>query len=534
MGFEELLQRRLGPMKDLISANRPAKAPEYDLDQLYFRRADGLEFFYQPEDSPKHLKVEVLNRPSVKLSIAEARELVLLHEWTSSPQTSRAQQRKYWKWAQAGLMYFTKAKPKTSSVWSRKETTGQDYLRWHPGSWFNLALEDLVQIGPIPFMPRRSDLEHSQIVGARFSLQTRDVEVLGLTVTGSKTFGTKLQSLIPQLNGRHRYHELENLIGEDSRELLRLLIDFGFVSSSQGKRETQLLQASESQVTWLGHAAVLYQSRDTNILIDPMFFRRSYPRSRKFSDLPFDPTTLPKIDMVLISHADNDHLNPNSLAWLPRDTKIVVPKLSEPPKPYHVDIEGLLNRLGFSHVIQVNDWSNLKVDHVTITACPFIGEDWGLDLPQQTYLIYSDELCIYCSADSYRMPEVFEKIRETRPKIDVAFLGISGCCEPYAVDARFGYGNFYRDWIPAVRHSEWANHCMGPQDACEMIPLLQPRTVFGYAAGGADYIETSFSDEGSHEELKNLVMTNDALQSTRTVDFVIGHPVTASSIRRVV
>jgi len=528
MSFEELLQRRLGPMKNLISSKKRVPNREYDMSQLFFRRADGLEVFFHPEESKKQLKVEIPNRTSINLDFEEAMELISHHEWISSQDITKTQQKKYWKWAQAGLMYFSQNKPVTASVWSRADATNQEKLRWHDGAWFNLALEDLVQIGPIPFMPRKSDLEHSQIVGARFSLQTRDVEILGLTITGSKLLGSKIQSLIPMIDGQRDQRELEEFLGENAGGLVTLLIGFGFIVP-KGERESEtMFESSESQVTWLGHAAVLYQSRGTNILIDPMFFRRSFPESRRFRDRPFDPKSLPKIDMVLITHADNDHLNPTSLAWLPRETKIVIPKLTDPPKPYHVDIEGVLSQLGFFNVIQVSDWSNLRVDEITVTACPFIGEDWGLELPQQTYLIYSEELCIYCSADSYRMPDVFEKLRETRPVVDVAFFGVSGCSEPYAVDARFGYGNFYRDWIPAFQHNEWTNHCMGPHDAYEMLKLLRPKAVFGYASGGADYIETSFSDEGSHEALKKLMSTSDV---ARPIDFVIGQPVTASLVR---
>ncbi|MEE2902005.1 MAG: MBL fold metallo-hydrolase [Myxococcota bacterium] len=528
MSFEELLQRRLGPMKDLISSKKPVLTREYDISQLFFRRADGLELFFHPEESKKQLKVEIPNRSPVTLDFAEAVELVSHHEWVSSQQITKTQQKKYWKWAQAGLMYFAQNQPASPSVWPRNTKTNREKLRWHEGAWFNLALEDLVQIGPIPFMPRKSDLEHSQIVGARFSLQTRDVEILGLTVTGSKSLGSKIQSLIPAIDGQRDRGELEALLGESASGLVSLLLEFGFLVPDEQSEAETALDSFESQVTWLGHAAVLYQSRGKNILIDPLFFRRSFPESRRFRDRPFDPTSLPKIDMVLITHADNDHLNPTSLAWLPRETKIVIPKLTDPPKPYHVDIEGLLSRLGFFNVIQVGDWSNLRVDEITVTACPFIGEDWGLDLPKQTYLIYSDELCIYCSADSYRMPDVFEKLSETRPVVDVAFFGVSGCSEPYAVDARFGYGNFYRDWIPAFQQNEWTNHCMGPRDAYEMLKFLKPRNVFGYASGGADYIETSFSDEGSHEALKELMSKSD---EARPIDFVIGQPVLASLIR---
>jgi L-ascorbate metabolism protein UlaG (beta-lactamase superfamily) len=225
---------------------------------------------------------------------------------------------------------------------------------------------------------------------------------------------------------------------------------------------------------------------------------------------------------VLITHGDNDHLNPNSLAFLPRSTRIVVPRLQEPPADYQVDIRGLLRCMGFDNIVEMAPWSALIIDEVTICACPFEGEDWGLNLPQLTYLIYSKAGAVYCSADSQMMPETFEKLKAEHPPIDVAFMGVSGCAEPHAVDARFGYGNFYRDWIPVHQHQEWVRHCMGPEEVCEMLKIFEPSQVFGYAVGGADYIDIAYSDVGSHQELKKCLQRR-AVKS-KAIDLEIGVP----------
>ena len=528
MGFEDLLNRRLGPMKDLLTLGPRPLPPDYALENLFFRRALGLEFFYEPETSPKTVRVEIPNRNTEKLKLVDAVQLVQLVCWTKPGDQNAISSKQLWKWAQLGLLNFSQSLPPTVAM-SLELANDEEGVRLRQGCWINLALEDPVQIHPIPFMPRRSDLEHTKIVGVRFSSRARDVDILGLTITGSENLGTKIQQLVPRLNGHSTRLELEKILDTLSFQTLEVLQSFGFLQGQSLETVSGLADPTEAQVTWLGHASVLYQSEGVNILVDPLFFSQSVPASRRYRDRPFDPLSLPPIDAVLITHGDNDHLNPNSLAFLDRETKIIVPRLEEPPAPYHVDIRGLLNRMGFKNIIEMSAWSNLSIGPVTITACPFEGENWGLKLPQLTYLMYSESLAIYCSADSYVMPETFQRLQETRPKIDIAFMGVTGCSEPYAVDARFGYGNFYRDWIPEIQHHEWIQHCMGPTEVCEMLALFEPSYVFGYAAGGADFIEISFSDRGTHEELAALITNADLKTQARQCK--IGQAIAASALK---
>ena len=69
------------------------------------------------------------------------------------------------------------------------------------------------------------------------------------------------------------------------------------------------------QVTWLGHASVLFQVDGMNILSDPVFGKycgatQSRPFGKKrFRDCKTDVDNLPDIHAVVISHDHYDHLD---------------------------------------------------------------------------------------------------------------------------------------------------------------------------------------------------------------------------------
>lgn len=81
---------------------------------------------------------------------------------------------------------------------------------------------------------------------------------------------------------------------------------------------------------WLGHASVLINFYGVTILTDPVLFNRIG------ADTPFGtigpkrliqpaltPQQLPPVDLVLLSHAHMDHLDPATLRYLPASTRAV-------------------------------------------------------------------------------------------------------------------------------------------------------------------------------------------------------------------
>lgn len=86
------------------------------------------------------------------------------------------------------------------------------------------------------------------------------------------------------------------------------------------------------RVTWVGHATVLIQTQDLNILTDPIWSERASPvsfagpRRVRAPGVRFED--LPKIDLVLVSHNHYDHMDLPTLRRLwDRDRPLIVTSL---------------------------------------------------------------------------------------------------------------------------------------------------------------------------------------------------------------
>jgi L-ascorbate metabolism protein UlaG (beta-lactamase superfamily) len=234
-----------------------------------------------------------------------------------------------------------------------------------------------------------------------------------------------------------------------------------------------------------------------------MFFTLGDPARPWQPPLP-DPRALPAPAAVAITHADHDHCHPGSLLRLPPAVPIIVPAVAQ-TQPFQVDLEALLALLGFTDVRALAPWQAATFADVTLTAAPFVGEDWGLPLQQATYVVSGPAGAAYLAADSLGVPETAQALRQ-KFALDVALLGVSGCAENARCVPQLGYGHFYAGEIPEARRNQWLEHTATPAAAAQTARLLGARQVFGYAAGGGPFIELAFSDRGSHDELTALLV----------------------------
>lgn len=112
------------------------------------------------------------------------------------------------------------------------------------------------------------------------------------------------------------------------------------------------------RITFLGHASWLVESAETTIVTDPVLadFRQG--------TFAISPTRrvnlrrLPKIDAVVLTHRHRDHFDLDTLNLLDRATTIYCP---QDPVIRHA-----LNRLGFTKVVYVADWSHETFRDVTM------------------------------------------------------------------------------------------------------------------------------------------------------------------------
>lgn len=122
------------------------------------------------------------------------------------------------------------------------------------------------------------------------------------------------------------------------------------------------------QVAWFGHSSVLLTMSKTTILTDPVLAGSV----SLWSPLPvfYGPATLqleqlPEIDLVVLSHADYDHLHQPSLQALAKrfpNADIVVPE----------SLEQLVSNDGFrrTHALAVNQ--SVRVGDIEVTGLPVV------------------------------------------------------------------------------------------------------------------------------------------------------------------
>ena len=122
--------------------------------------------------------------------------------------------------------------------------------------------------------------------------------------------------------------------------------------------------AGKARVIWIGHASFLVQMAGLNILIDPVWapwlavVKRAHCPGLSLHELP-------RIDLVLISHAHHDHLDVPTLEAVSDGQPIIVPK----------GVGSLVRRRGFGSVHEMGKWDSLRVGELEVIFTP--ARHWG-------------------------------------------------------------------------------------------------------------------------------------------------------------
>jgi L-ascorbate metabolism protein UlaG (beta-lactamase superfamily) len=216
------------------------------------------------------------------------------------------------------------------------------------------------------------------------------------------------------------------------------------------------LRWNDDQVTaaWIGHATVLINFFGINILTDPVLFARIGIRLPGFTIGPKRLTApalefheLPKVDVVLLSHAHFDHFDLRTLHCFDETTRVVT-------------APNTANLLKWTRLRQVTElrWGEqktLKTDVGAITISAFHVKHWGARKQRDTYRGYNGYLVernnrrILFAGDT-AMTDTFAKV-QPQP-IDLAIMGIGA----------------YNPWIQS--------HCT-PEQAIEMANAAHARFI---------------------------------------------------------
>jgi len=183
--------------------------------------------------------------------------------------------------------------------------------------------------------------------------------------------------------------------------------------------------------TWIGHATVLLRIGGMTILTDPVFSTRvgicmglMTLGPRRLVAPSISISKLPKLDLILISHAHFDHLDRPSLVRLSKKTPVITAHRTH----------DLVHDLGFKNVTELQWGESLRVGDVNVTARKV--SHWGARTFYDhhrgfnAYLLESSKHRVLYGGDT-AYHEGFRDLRTDGGKgVDLAILGI-GAYDPY-------------------------------------------------------------------------------------------------------
>jgi L-ascorbate metabolism protein UlaG (beta-lactamase superfamily) len=189
-------------------------------------------------------------------------------------------------------------------------------------------------------------------------------------------------------------------------------------------RQPVQAKPNELGITFIGHSSFLLQLANKNILIDPNYapwifvLKRLRRAGVRLADLP-------RIDLILVSHAHFDHLHRPSLRAIARSNArkfgkrptIVVPR----------NVGDLVSDLGMERVVEMDWWQTVKFRSVEITHTP--SRHWGARIVRDMHRGYGGFVLkagvhsLYHSGDTAYFDGFSEIGRRLHPKIALLPIG---------------------------------------------------------------------------------------------------------------
>ncbi len=237
------------------------------------------------------------------------------------------------------------------------------------------------------------------------------------------------------------------------------------------------------RVRYFGHACVLVQTREVNVLLDPGIsyaFSGGQPRFT-FEDLP------DRIDYALVTHAHPDHCSLEVLLQLRnRIRQLVVPRaaggsLVDP------SLRLMLERLGFTQVVEAEELEGFPLPGGQITALPFLGEHCDLEIRSKTtYLVeLAGKALLFLSDTSVPESRVYDHLLPQGRKLDALFMGMESEGAPMS----WGYGALFPEPIPRRMDQPRRTNSVNEQRALALVGKLTPQRVCIYSMGFEPWVQ---------------------------------------------
>ncbi|WP_033443413.1 MBL fold metallo-hydrolase [Saccharothrix sp. NRRL B-16314] len=277
--------------------------------------------------------------------------------------------------------------------------------------------------------------------------------------------------------------------GLDEEGLSRLTADLGLVGE-RAERFARYFEQTPDPVArdesalpdvldYAGHACVFVRHEGTTFLVDPVLSYTGYAGATEgrftFADLP------DRIDHVLITHNHQDHMLFETLLRIRHRVGTVLVPRSTNASLVDPGLAGILRRLGFTDVVEVDDLEERACGTAVAVAVPFLGEHGDLRIRSKTgWLLRLGERQVLFAADSTNIsPSTYAKVVDITGPIDTVFIGM----ESTGAAASWIYGPLYPE--PLSRREDQSRRLNGSdfEQAKAIVDTLRPDEVYVYAMG---------------------------------------------------
>jgi len=257
---------------------------------------------------------------------------------------------------------------------------------------------------------------------------------------------------------------------------------------------------------YFGHACILLETRDVNVLLDPVL---SYTYESDVSRFTYDD--LPDvIDYVLITHNHQDHILFETLLQLRhRIRQIVVPRngagaLQDP------SLKLLLQQCGFQNVREISEMEQIRFENGSITALPFLGEHGDLNVvTKSAYLLTTGRHRLMFAADSCNIaPQMYKHVHRDVGDVDALFVGME--CDGAPVS--WIYGPLLTQKLE--RQKDHSRRLAGSnyERALAMVQQFGCKEVYVYAMGQEPWLNYVMSIK--YTEKSNPIVHSNRLMET--------------------
>jgi L-ascorbate metabolism protein UlaG (beta-lactamase superfamily) len=167
--------------------------------------------------------------------------------------------------------------------------------------------------------------------------------------------------------------------------------------------------AAPLAVTRIAHASVLLDFDGVRVLTDPWFTEKWHYHQGEPLEMQLDE--LPRLDLIVASHAHYDHFDIAALASYPhKDVAFLVgPNMVEAARA-----------VGFTDVRELKPWEVWSRGALKVTGAPA-----RHGVPEVTFVIEAKGRTVYFGADTLLIPELRE-LPNRFPAFDLALLSVNG------------------------------------------------------------------------------------------------------------